>query len=139
MDVQVGLTMFAANENNLTNSYILLKEGQEENGCLKIPAMTLPDDLDSVSIAYQLLYECTGITGRWAELRPQQVGAFDDVGRNPDKREIVIVYSIFIPQTIKILKGYRWVKLDELNEHKLYLDTEDIIRYSVLGGNRYVV
>lgn len=137
MNVQVGLLIFAANVNNPMNSYILL---QEENDYLKIPSATLPDTLDSVSLVYRIIKECSGVTGKWIEMTPKQVGVFDDVNRNPNskEREIFIAYSLYIPEPMKVYSGYKWVKLDEFTNKNLYLDTEQIVRYTILGGDKYV-
>lgn len=137
MNVQVGLLIFAANVNNPMNSYILL---QEENDYLKIPSATLPDTLDSVSLVYRIIKKCSGVTGKWIEMTPKQVGVFDDVNRNPNskEREIFIAYSLYIPEPMKVYSGYKWVKLDEFTNKNLYLDTEQIVRYTILGGDKYV-
>lgn len=141
MNVQVGLLIFAANVNNPMNSYVLLQESLgHENDYLKIPSATLPDDLDSVSLVYKIIKKCSGVTGKWIEMTPKQVGVFDDVNRNPLVREIFIAYSLYIPEPMKVYDGYKWVKLDEIGDKRLclYLDTEQIIRYTILGGDRYV-
>jgi hypothetical protein len=139
MDVQVGLLIFAANVNNPMNSYILLQEvSKDENDYLKIPSAPLPDDLDSVSLVYRIIKECSGVTGKWIEMTPKQVGVFDDVNRNPKVREIFIGYSLYIPEPMKVYSGYKWIKLDEFTDKNLYLDTEQIIRYTILGGDKYV-
>lgn len=135
MEAQVGLLIFAANVNNPMNSHVLL---QETNEGLKIPSRTLPNDLDSVSLVYKIIKECSGVTGKWIEMTPKQVGVFDDVNRNPLMREIFIAYSLYIPEPMKVYSGYKWIKIDELGNKQLYLDTEQIIRYTILGGDKYV-
>jgi hypothetical protein len=139
MQVQVGLLIFAANKHNMMNSYILLQKEQKENSHLKIPSEPLPDDSDSVSLVYRILKNCSGVSGKWIEITPRQIGVFDDVDRNPNYRELFIAYSLYIPEPMKVYDGYKWVKIDELGDSKLYLDTEQIIRYAILGGDRYVI
>lgn len=138
MQVRAGLLIFAVNVNNPTNSFVLLKD-ELKNGkdYLRIPSDTLPDDSDSLSLIYRIIKECSGVTGRWIEMTPKQVGVFDDVDRNPDFREIFIAYSLYVPEPMAIYKGYKWVKLDELEKECLDLDTEQIIMYAILGGDKY--
>lgn len=143
MNIEVGLLIFAVNINNPINNYVLLQESLGyEDDFLKIPSAALPDDLDSVSLVYKIIKECSGVTGKWIEMTPKQVGVFDDVNRNPfsKTREIFIAYSLYIPEPMKVHPGYKWVKLDEIGDSgkRLYLDTEQIIRYTILGGDRYV-
>ncbi len=125
MNVEIGLLIFAA------GNYVLLAE---ENGALKIPSKTLPDNKDGLSVVYEIIKECSGVTGKWIEMTPLQVGVFDDVDRNPAQRELFIAYAIYLPSTMKVYEDYQWVKINHLDNFNLYLDTEEIIRYSVLGG-----
>lgn len=125
MNVEIGLLMFAA------GNYVLLAE---ENGALKIPSKALPDKKDGLSVVYEIIKECSGVTGKWVEMTPLQVGVFDDVDRNPAQRELLIAYAIYLPSTMKVYEDYQWVKINNLNNFNLYLDTEEIIKYSVLGG-----
>lgn len=143
MQIQVGLVAIAANIHNPMNSYVLLDHNRpnKNRGIIMvdspsygIPQRALPEDRDSLSIVYDILKESAGMSSGWVDINPRQVGVFDDVNRNPHSREIIIVYSLYIPEKFDVYNA-EWFKIDELRQMKnLYLDTEEIIRYTIVGN-----
>jgi hypothetical protein len=131
MKVQVGLVMIAAGQSNVDYSILLKKRGDFS---YELPQLPLPDDKCGISIVREIIKQCTGIAAKWIEFTPKQAGVFDDVDRNPEEREIFVTYSLLIPSKIQVGKDYTWARIDTLHNYRFYLDNENIIRHTILGG-----
>ncbi len=129
MTVQVGLVVFAVNVNNPINAYVLLQTVWKDDE-LAIPSMQLLSNVNSIDTVLQIIGKATYITGNWIEFNfIEQAGFYDDVDRNPNEREIFLVYSLMLPDMTSLKPGFKWVALDNLSANSLYLDHYNIIRY----------
>lgn len=129
MEIKVGLVVFA-------EKCVLV---ERRGNIFSIPETSLPDHRNSLYLIKQLLENTLGITGSWPEIEVglNQSGVFDDVDRCKSHREIMIVYSLFLPAKNRERPGYEWMNLLDLPKNSFYLDHESIIRYcGVSNGSK---
>ncbi len=138
MDIRVGLVLFAVNVNYPLNASVLVRRDIDQTGNYwsynnkyGIPSLPMPENKSSIDIVRDIINYATHITGTWKEFAfIEQSGIYDDIDRSPLGRELLIVYTLMLEDTISIKEGYEWLRLDELKQENMIDDHYSIIRYN---------
>jgi hypothetical protein len=85
----------------------------EENDKLCIPEVELTDDLDIGDAVISLLKKYVDVDPSWPTLVPVCFSAFKD--RNPEEREVALVYRTSVAGNVDIQGGLEWYKQSTLS------------------------